>query len=138
MFGKHHQGDARDLIRDANRKEIQQWSRGGTEILRTFGSVDEASRATGADPGHIPKVCRGERKTAGGYHWKFVNPEDVETKTVLKFARVQQWSFNEKILIQEFDTIKEASEKTGTDRSRIGRCCKGAGRSAGGFKWKVI
>lgn len=138
MFGKHHTEEARELIKEANVKAVQQWSRDGKELLRTFESVEEAVKETGADSGHIPKVCRGERQTTGGYHWKFVNPDDIERKSVLKFAKVQQWSFDGKTLIQEFDTIKEASEATGTDRSRIGRCCKGKGRSAGGFKWKVV
>lgn len=138
MFGKHHSEEARDLLRVANVKAVQQWSKDGKELLRTFGSVEEAARETGADTGHIPKVCRGERKTAGGFHWKFVNPEDLETKTMLKFTKVQQWSFDEKALIQEFDTIKEAGEKSGADCSHIGRCCKGKGRSAGGFKWKIV
>jgi group I intron endonuclease len=25
--------------------------------------------------GHIPNVCRGERQTAGGYHWEFIEGE---------------------------------------------------------------
>lgn len=138
MFGKHHTVEARELIKEANAKAVQQWSRDGKELLRTFESVEEAAKETGAESGHIPKVCRGERKTAGRFHWKFLNPDDVETKNVLKFNKVQQWSFDGKTLVDEYDTIKEAGRKTHTDCSHIGRCCKGKGRSAGGFKWKVI
>ena len=138
MFGKHHAGEARELLKEANVKPVQQWAKDGTQLLRTFESVEEAARGTGADSGHVPKVCRGERKTAGGYVWKFVNPADIQTKTVLKFNKVQQWSFDGTTLIQEFDTIKNAGEKTNVDRSHIGRCCKEKGRSAGGFKWEII
>ena len=138
MFGKHHTEEARELLKDANIKAVQQWSKDGKELLRTFESVEEASRESGAIVEHIPKVCRGERKTTGGFQWKFVNPDDIETKTVLKFTKVQQWSFDGKTLVQEFNTLREASEKTHTDRSGISRCCKGKGRSAGGFKWKAV
>jgi len=138
MFGKHHTEEARELLKEANAKAVQQWSRDGKELLRTFESVEEAAKETGAESGHIPKVCRGERKTAGGFHWKFVNPDDVETKTILKFNKVQQWSFDGKTLVAEYDTIKEAGEKARACASTIGKCCKGKGRSAGGFKWKVI
>lgn len=138
MFGKYHQDDAKYLIRDANRKEVQQWSKDGTQLIRTFGSVDDASGESGSDGSHITKVCNGRRKTAGGFHWKFVNPDDIETKTLIKFTKIQQWSFDLKTLIAEYDTISKASEKTGVDSSHIGRCCKGKGRSAGGFKWKIL
>lgn len=138
MFGKHHSEEARDLIRGANVKAIQQWSKDGKELLRTFESVEEAARDTGADGSHIAKVCKGERKTAGEFHWKFVDPGDLEIKTVIKFTKVQQWSFDGKTLIEEFDTIREASKVTGSDPRVISKCCKGRGRSAGGFKWKVV
>jgi group I intron endonuclease len=140
MFGKHHQHDAKDLIRDANRKEVQQWSKDGTRLLRTFESVEEAAGGDGALAVNIGRVCSGKegRKTAGGFQWKFVNPGDQETKTILRFTKIQQWSFDLKTLIAEYDTILEAAEKSGADASRIGRCCKGKGRSAGGFKWKTV
>ena len=136
MFGKHHGDEAKELLKEANRKAVQQWSKDGTQLLRTFKSVEEAARESGACSEHIGKVCKGTRKTSGGFHWKFVNLGDQETKTVLRFTKIQQWSFDLKTLIAEYDTIREASEKSGTDASHIGRCCKGKGRSAGGFKWK--
>lgn len=138
MFGKHHDEEAKELIRLANVKPVQQRSKDGTQLLRTFESVEEAARESGACSEHIGKVCKGTRKTAGGFQWKFVNPENQETKTILKFEKIQQWSFDLKTLIAEYDNIREASEKSNTDRSHIGRCCKGRGRSAGGFKWKSV
>lgn len=138
MFGKHHQDEAKDLIRDANRKEVQQWSRDGTEFIRTFRSIEEASQATGADGSHICKVCKGERKTSGGFHWKFVQAEDVQTNEPLRFTKIQQWSFDLTTLVAEYGTIREASEKSGATTGRISKCCKGKGRSTGGFKWKTV
>ena len=37
------------------------------KIIRTFPSAKEAERQTGIDCGSIGRVCRGERKNAGGY-----------------------------------------------------------------------
>lgn len=37
-----------------------------------FESVNEASRKTSIFHYNISMVCNGKRKTAGGYHWKFV------------------------------------------------------------------
>jgi group I intron endonuclease len=138
MFGKHHQDESKELLREANRKEVQQWSRDGTELLRTFQSIEEAAKESGADGSHITKVCKGERKTAAGFRWRFVQEEDVQANEPLRFIKIQQWSFDHTTLIAEYDSIKEASEKSGAGTRPISRCCKGKGRSAGGFKWKVI
>jgi len=138
MFGKHHDEEARELIRLANLKSVQQWSKDGTQLLRTFVSVEEATRATGSDGSHISKVCKGERKTAGGFHWKFVNPEDIQTNEPLKFTKIQQWSFDGKTLIAEYDSLNEATRVTNSCTRTISKCCKGKLRSAGGFKWKSV
>jgi group I intron endonuclease len=138
MFGKHHDAEARELIRLANLKSVQQWSKDGTQLLRTFESVEEATKTSGADGSHISKVCKGERKTAGGFHWKFVNPEDIQTNEPLKFEKIQQWSFDAKTLIAEYDSLDEATQVTNSGTRTISKCCKGKLRSAGGFKWKSV
>jgi hypothetical protein len=140
MFGKHHHDEAKELIRDANRKEVQQWSRDATEIIRTFRSIEEAAKESGAQSEHIGKVCNGKegRKTAGGFQWKFAQDDDVQSNEPLKFMKIQQWSFDLTTLITEYDTIKEASDRSGATTGRISKCCKGKGRSAGGFKWKIV
>ena len=38
-----------------------------------YESIKEASRQTGIDNSGISKVCRGVRKTAGGYHWQYID-----------------------------------------------------------------
>lgn len=138
MFGKHHNESTKDLLRDANRKEVQQWSKDGSEFIRTFPSIEEASQETGADGSHITKVCKGQRKTAGGFHWKFVQKEDFQTNEPLKFTKIQQWSFDLMTLIAQYDSIREASIASRADVRVISRCCKGTTRSAGGFKWKFV
>lgn len=40
-----------------------------------YKSISEASRSTGVNPSNIGSVCRGNRKTAGGYTWKFIDAE---------------------------------------------------------------
>lgn len=37
-----------------------------------YKSINEAERQTGINQSSISKACRGKLKTAGGYHWKFV------------------------------------------------------------------
>lgn len=141
MFGKHHDDEARELIRLANLKPVQQWSKDGTHLLRTFESVDEASGGDRALAVNIGRVCNGKegRKTAGGFQWKFVNQDEPQVDNeVLKFTKIQQWAFDGKTLVAEYDTIQAASGAVKSDKSTISKCCKGKLRSAGGFKWKAV
>ena len=43
------------------------------ELDKVFESTNEVSRQLGINQRNIASVCRGERKTAGGYHWKYVD-----------------------------------------------------------------
>lgn len=38
-----------------------------------YGSVSEAARKLGLNVSGIAEVARGQRETAGGYHWKYVS-----------------------------------------------------------------
>lgn len=41
------------------------------EILNTYNSISDAEKETGIYNSNIVKCCKGERKTAGGYIWKY-------------------------------------------------------------------
>lgn len=41
------------------------------KIIASFYGGKEAQRKTGVFQGNISKCCNGERKTAGGYQWKY-------------------------------------------------------------------
>ena len=43
--------------------------------INTFGSMSEASRATGIHGCDISRCCSGKRKTAGGFVWQLNNKE---------------------------------------------------------------
>lgn len=38
-----------------------------------YNSIKECWRITGLDRGHISQVCRGLRKSCGGFHWEYYN-----------------------------------------------------------------
>ena len=41
------------------------------ETSVVYSGTKEAGKANNIDPSCISKVCRGERKTAGGFHWQY-------------------------------------------------------------------
>ncbi len=44
-----------------------------TRTIATFGSVIEASEKTGVTRGCIARCCRGERHTASGFGWRYID-----------------------------------------------------------------
>lgn len=82
---KENQGDPIRLSRlrdawdsgrfDSIKKSVGQYSLNGM-LVNSFCSISEASRATKIHAFTICSVCRGKRKTAGGYIWKYTNKNE--------------------------------------------------------------
>ena len=45
------------------------------ELNRTFDSTREVETELGINHTSVGDVCKGKRKTAGGYHWRYVNEQ---------------------------------------------------------------
>ena len=43
------------------------------KVLKMFDSIKEASKVIGINHSNITSVCKGFRKWAGGYGWKYVD-----------------------------------------------------------------
>ena len=56
---------------DLRIKVVNQYSL-NQEFIENFKSASEASRQTGNSKSCITKCCRGERKTSGGFIWKYL------------------------------------------------------------------
>ena len=71
MFGKHHSEESKKNIRKNNpSKLVIQYSKEG-KFISEFQSVMEAERQTGCNHGNICECCKGKRKSAGGFIWKY-------------------------------------------------------------------
>lgn len=53
---------------------VQQFSKSG-ELISTYDSATIAGNLVGVDSSCIIKVCKGKRKSAGGYIWKYANQQ---------------------------------------------------------------
>ncbi len=51
-------------------KSVMQYDKVGM-LIKTWANAAEASKALSIDLGHIVMVCKGDRKTAGGYIWRY-------------------------------------------------------------------
>ena len=80
MYGKTHTEEARRKISES--KIGKPSNRRNTtpvlciELNKRFKDATEAGKELRIDSSAILKVCRGERKTCGGYHWRFLKTEN--------------------------------------------------------------
>ena len=116
--------------------EVIQYSLDG-EYMAEYPSARQASRQTGIDHHTICDCCNNINHHAGGFQWKYKNSnkEIVPINIRLDFTVLQiDKETNE--VIQEFNSIAEASKKLNIAKSTICKVCNGKGKTAGGFKWK--
>lgn len=52
--------------------KVAQIDKNSKEIIKIFNSIEEANRETHANR-HIIPVCKGKRKTAAGYIWRYLD-----------------------------------------------------------------
>jgi len=57
-------------------KSVIQYDRNMT-CINIYSSITKASQTTKINLGNIAKCCKNERKTAGGYIWKYTNKEII-------------------------------------------------------------
>lgn len=116
------------------KKVVCQYSKTG-ELLNEFDSTLDAQEKTNTPSPNISRCCNGYLKTAGGFVWRYKGDEFSLDKTRKDAKSVIQYSLSG-AYIAEFNSISEASEKTGVYYSGIYFSCKGKYKTAGGFIWK--
>lgn len=83
MYGKSHTDESKELNRQAHLGAKNKMSKPVVciETQAIFASQGEAGRVMGCDSSTINKCCRGVKKTAGGFHWRYATPEEINNIT---------------------------------------------------------
>ena len=104
MYGKHHTEKTKDKIRRANngqnsgennpaygkrgnelRTPIVQFTK-DKQLIEIYESISGAERITNISHVHIISVCRNQRKTAGGYYWRYLYDQTCKDGTIIPCA----------------------------------------------------
>jgi len=114
-------------------KTVYQYSLSGT-LINSFSSLANAGNAVSAAKSGISKAALGISKTCKGYYWSYSStfPNHL---TDLRKKKVQQFNLEDKLL-DEFNSVYEASKQTGCNKTSIAKVCRGERKSSGGFYWK--
>ena len=69
---KYHNKDQLNKEREhISKRKVSQYDLNG-QYIKTFDSIEEAAKTINQKKGgHISDVCKGKRKTCGGYIWKY-------------------------------------------------------------------
>jgi hypothetical protein len=105
--------------------------------INKFKSIKEASIETKISENGIVRCCKGKDIKAGGFIWKYDDGTLLLVKSDKKKKSVVQYDGN-LIELDRFESITEASNKTGVTIDSIWACCKGRNKSGGGFIWKYL
>ena len=75
-YGKHLMGETKLKISQSNKgkgnKKVLQYSLDG-EFIKEWDSLSDVGRELGIIVTNISRVCRGKRKSTGGYVWRYVD-----------------------------------------------------------------
>jgi len=126
------------------RKKVAQYTLSG-DFVNVYDSLTEASLKTGISDSTIGMVCTNKRQSGGGYYWVYVKDDNVPQKIDIE---INIKTINESKpkpviqfdkdgnLINEYQSIREASRQTNIVLSSIVENCKGKRKSAGGYMWE--
>ena len=73
----HHR---RNNMNNKKSKQVMQIKDG--KVIATYPSINEAARKLNCGSGNIVRCCKGEKKTAYGYQWRYAESEEVHEKCI--------------------------------------------------------
>ena len=120
-----------------NRRPVAQYDLSGN-FIKAYNSMSEAYEETGFIS-LFSAISKGY--LISGYQWIYIDdvnkaPIKIGAYVGVKTKRIVQIDFNGNLIV-EFNSINEASEKTGINNVAIGDCIANRNRrfSAGGYQW---
>lgn len=87
--------------------------------------------------GQIVQCCKNDKYSAAGFLWRYHNDEPPRPYRDRYYCPILQLT-KEGQVVNQFDSLYEASKKTGVQRSNIGHCLNGKRNFAGGYKWQRV
>ena len=105
------------------------------EILEEYKCIAYAALKNNVAQSSISKACKNGYRI-GGFYWCLAeNYDNFKPNPIHNVRKVSQYTLDEKYICT-YESLVEASQKTGVNRSSIGMCARGKYMQAGGYVWK--
>lgn len=130
------------LIGHQKKRGVRQFNLNGNWLM-DFESQVEAAKQTGCLAEKICEVCKGNRRTAGNYQWRYIDsgiekldPVSMPSCTKKKVAQYTK----DGEFIAEYESYKAAARAINGTASAISRICSGTPglHTHKGFVWKIV
>jgi hypothetical protein len=82
-------------------KKVNQYNTNG-EFIRQWNSIKEAKKCLNIKNAHISQVCQGQRKTAGGYIWRYDTNKSKLNKEKVREIRENKENLNRVALAKKY------------------------------------
>lgn len=116
-------------------RKINQYDLQGN-FIKTWESSSEAQRILNINYASIIKCCNKQRKSAGGYIWRYLEDTKIGDYEILRRdTKVEQYSLDG-TYIKTWDSIKQANEYLNIPAGAISRVCLGKNKKTHGFIWR--
>ncbi len=131
---------ARNATSESKEKTIYQYDSFGT-FIKEYSSIKDAKKQTGLK---TISPSSERKKTAGGFIWLLQRDDNkaLEIATTINQARIAyknlpvlQYSIDG-VFIKRYASSGEAERLNGIAQSKVGACCRGERKTAGGYVWK--
>lgn len=131
-------GEGLQNLQEIVSKPVLQYDLNG-KLIKTYNSQSEAAEELHLESSSgISKCCLSKQGISGGYIWRFIDDPLTNLTEHLKTIRsVPIICYNrDGKEIARYDSIKEASIKTGINDDAISKCTLHQRSSSGGFIWR--
>ena len=136
MYGKHHSKETIEKIKN-NRHALKGKESPMCravyciETNKMYWGATEVENKLKINKNCVRDCCKGRQKTAGGFHWEYVDGNGVHHHTGSKPVKCVETG-------QIFWGITLVTKLLKIDSGDIIKCCKNKKKTAGGYHWQYV
>lgn len=116
------------------KKTVYQYDISDGSLIREYDCLESAASAVSAHKTSISNCCLGKTKSCKQFFWSYNLLLPFSKIGDLRKKKVFQLSHSGKQLAV-YESVAEASRKSGILKSSIAKVCRGERNHAGGFNW---
>lgn len=107
-----------------------------------YESVTDAANATGIFGTSISKVCKGKGETTGGYHWEYVDENNIDKPPMqIEYKNKRCRSVRSVRCVETgiiYESVRCAANAVGSYDTNIAAACRGKRKTAKGYHWEYV
>jgi hypothetical protein len=115
------------------KKDVFKYNKKGNLVTK-FDCLEAAAKTVGATKQSISSACLSVNKLYKGFYWSYKLQEPFIPGTDKRLKKVFQYTLKGEF-VNEFNSVAEASRKTGVSKTSIAKVCRREYSKSNGFVW---